>query len=184
MSNYILHQSEYIETNLQDIFVDLEIANRILKDHFPDQDTTWAYGLYNIFSITSPSTNFYNIYKELSELVRNYLKTDEPLWMQAWLNYHKHDELLKWHTHGYPYHGYICIDPKKTITVFETHTIENKIGQIYFGKGNIYHRVEALEPFDGHRITIGFDVHAIEKHPLVYNYVERPYRNLGIIPLL
>lgn len=184
MKDYYLFQSEFIENNIDDIKVDLDIAHRILTQIFPDKDTTWAYGFYNIFSITSPSTNFYKIYKELSDLIRNNLKTDEPLWIQAWLNYHTSDQLLKWHTHGYPYHGYICIDPKDTITVFEDYTIENKIGQIYFGHGNIYHRVEAVKPFDGHRITIGFDVHMLPKQNLVSNYIERPYRDLGIIPLL
>lgn len=184
MKDYIIHQSEYIVENLPDIMEDLDIAARILNKLFPNQDTTWLYGQYNIFSITAPSTNFYKIYKELSDVIRSQLGTTQPLWIQAWMNYHREDQLLKWHAHDFDYHGYICIDPKKTKTVFDGYEIENKPGQIYFGPGKRFHKVESLESFTDVRTTIGFDVHCLPNNPLIYNYIERPYDNLGLIPLL
>lgn len=184
MNDYFLHQSKFIEENVEDIKIDLDIAHRLIKEIFPDKDSTWAYGFYNIFAITAPSTNFYKIYKELSQVVRSHLGTDQPLWLEAWLNYHSHDELLQWHSHEYDYHGYISIDPKQTKTIFEGYEITNKPGQIYFGPGQRFHKVEQIIPFDGIRTTIGFDIHTIPNNNLVSRYVERPFKNLGLIPLL
>ena len=80
------------------------------------------------------------------------------MWMQAWLNYHNHDQVLGWHNHDWDYHGYISIDPKNTITEFRDYKIENKVGQIYFGPGQKEHRVVCLDEFSDTRLTIGFDV--------------------------
>lgn len=187
MHDYVLYQSSFIKENLEDIFVDLDISHRLFEDTFrsvSNKDSTWSYGMYNVFSLTSPCTNFYHIYKELRNFIRSQLGENRPLWFQAWLNYHTVDQLLDRHHHEFDYHGYISIDPKKTITVFDDYVIENKIGQIYFGPGNRYHRVEALEPFDGVRTTIGFDVHLLPENRLVEQYIERPLGNFGLIPLL
>ena len=78
--------------------------------------------------------------------------------MQSWLNFHKHDEVLDWHNHTWPYHGYICIEPQETTTVFEEYEIKNEIGNIYFGSGFKPHKVRNDTQFDGIRMTIGFDV--------------------------
>ena len=80
------------------------------------------------------------------------------MWMQAWLNYHNHDQVLGWHNHDWDYHGYISIDPKNTVTEFRDYKIENKVGQIYFGLGQREHRVVCLDEFSDTRLTIGFDV--------------------------
>ena len=80
------------------------------------------------------------------------------MWMQAWLNYHNHNQVLGWHNHDWDYHGYISIDPKNTITEFRDYKIENKVGQIYFGPGQREHRVVCLDEFSDTRLTIGFDI--------------------------
>ncbi len=183
MKDYILHQSTFIANNQLDIIEDLRIAHRLFETLFPNKESTWSYNLYNIFSLTAPSTNFYQIYQELRTLIRSELGEDRPLWLQAWLNYHKSDQVLDWHNHDFEYHGYISIDPKKTNTVFEEYSIENKVGQIYLGPGYRKHKVEVLKPFDGERITIGFDVQTIPQNPYV-TYTERPFMNMSLIPLL
>ena len=182
--DYILHQCDYIADNLPDIFEDLRIAHNNFKKLFPNEDSTWSYSKYNIFALTAPSTNFYKIYIELRNVIRTQLGTDRPLWLEAWVNYHKHDEVLDWHHHDFDYHGYISIDPKQSNTVFENYSIKNKPGQIYFGPGNRLHKVEVLESFEGVRTTIGFDVHTIPDSPLIKNYIERPFVNMSLIPLL
>ena len=78
--------------------------------------------------------------------------------MQSWLNYHYPNEVLGWHNHFWDYHGYICIEPKKTTTVFENYQIENEVGHIYIGPGNREHMVVVNEDFKEPRITLGFDV--------------------------
>lgn len=183
MTDYTLYQSDFIVKNQADIIEDLRVAHRLFKELFPERDSTWSYGLYNVFSLTAPSTNFYQIYSELRSIIRQQLGDTRPLWMQAWINYHKVDEVLDWHNHDFEYHGYISIEPKKSNTVFENYTIENKIGQIYFAPGYRQHKVEVLEPFDDERITIGFDIQTIPDSPYV-KYTERPWKHMSLIPLL
>ena len=36
--------------------------------------------------------------------------------------------------------------------------IQNCLGLLYIGPSARLHKVEAIEPFEGHRITIGFDI--------------------------
>ena len=67
-------------------------------------------------------------------------------------------QVLDWHGHDWPYHGYISVDPKKTDTVFETYRIKNELGNIYIGPGHRMHKVEVIHPFDTPRITLGFDI--------------------------
>lgn len=184
MTDYALHQSEFIVNNLVDIYEDIKISHRLFSEMFPEQDSTWSYDKYNIFALTAPSTSFHQIYKEMRGLIRSQLGEDRPLWFQAWLNYHTYDQLLDWHDHNFEYHGYISIDPKSTKTVFEGYEIINKTGQMYFGPGNRKHAVQAIEPFDGVRTTIGFDVHTIPNSPYVKKYIERPFGNLSMMPLL
>jgi hypothetical protein len=78
--------------------------------------------------------------------------------MQSWINYHMPQEVLDWHDHAWPFHGYVSIDPKESKTVFEEYKIHNKIGNIYIGPGSRKHKVEVLERFYSPRITLGFDV--------------------------
>lgn len=183
-TGYNIYQSNFILENINDIFEDLKIAHNNFKKLFPSESSTWSYDKYNIFALTAPSTAFYNIYKELRSVVRAQLGETQPLWFQAWINYHTQDQVLDWHHHDLDYHGYISIDPKNTKTIFENYEIENKIGQIYFGPGNRLHKVQVLEPFDGVRTTIGYDIHTIPQSILLKDYVERPFVNMSMMPLL
>lgn len=179
MKDYIVYQSDYIANNQNVIFEHIIHAHAMFKQVFPNDDSTWSYHKYNIFSLTAPSSAFYTIYTELRNIIREQLGDDQQLWLQSWINYHNQDQLLNWHAHEFPYHGYISIDPKDTKTVFENYEILNKPGQIYFGPGYRHHMVEAITPFQGVRTTIGFDV--------LFNpttAVDRPYTNMSLIPLL
>jgi hypothetical protein len=155
--NYKVHTSSLIIDNQQEFIDDAVKAIDLFKDKFPGKDSTWDYRLYNTFAITSPSLVYYKLFDELKTIIREFVDHDRPLWMQSWINFHGNDQLLQWHQHAWPVHGYISIDPKVSSTVFETHFIENKVGNIYIGLGGIAHKVQA-DIFDGRRITIGFDV--------------------------
>ena len=181
---YKLITSKTILENYDEIVHSLNEAHKVFETVFPDKDSTWSYNKYNVFTLTSPSTAWYSLYVELREFVRKELGDDRPLWLQSWINYHKHDEVLDWHGHEFDYHDYISIDPKKTNTVFENWTIENKPGQIYFGPGFVKHKVEVLEPYEGYRTTLGFDIHTIPNNEFIRNYVERPFGNMSMIPLV
>ena len=139
-----------------------------------DVDPTWTYDKYNLFGLTSPTQVFYDLYKELRGFVYDYTNAKQ-LWIQSWVNYHTPDQLLKRHNHAYPIHGYICVNPHLTKTVFDDYEIENRIGDVYIGPGGRHHEVQLIEPFYTSRITIGFDV------------TDNPSKatgNLGMIPLI
>lgn len=151
--DYKLIQSKYLTDNQQTF---IEHCN-FIKEQNPSKNLTSAYFEYNIFASTAGSIYFYNLFKELRDVIRSELPT-QPLWMQAWLNYHAQDQVLDWHDHAWDYHGYISIDPKHTVTEFENYKIDNIAGQIYFGPGHRKHRVDVLTPYNDYRITIGYDV--------------------------
>jgi hypothetical protein len=139
-------------------------------DYLGIQDTTWDYSKYNIFTQTSGSELFWNLYKEICVDVRKYAGGG-PLWMQAWMNFHKSDQVLDWHNHEWEFHGYVSIDPKNSKTVFENWEVQNKIGNIYIGPGHHKHKVEVLEPYDDYRITIGLDFY---REPIPCNNILIP----------
>ena len=150
--DYKIYQSKYIVEHQSEI---IEQCCKVKQNY--NGDMTLDYFKYNIFSLTAGYYTFYEIYKELILLVKSKLG-NKRMWMQAWLNYHNHDQVLGWHNHDWDYHGYISIDPKNTITEFRDYKIENKVGQIYFGPGQREHRVVCLDEFSDTRLTIGFDV--------------------------
>ena len=150
--DYKIYQSKYIIEHQSEI---VKQCHQVKENY--NGDMTLDYFKYNIFSLTAGYYSFYEIYKELILLVKSQLG-NKRMWMQAWLNYHNHDQVLGWHNHDWDYHGYISIDPKNTVTEFRDYKIENKVGQIYFGLGQREHRVVCLDEFSDTRLTIGFDV--------------------------
>ena len=123
-----------------------------------------GYRFYNVFNLTSPSPLYWFLFMNIKQVVRNTLGNNQPLWMQCWMNFHKQQEVLKWHDHHFPYHGYVSIDPKNSTTEFKQgslrYNIENVVGNIYFGPGwERMHRVVVNEDYDDSpRITLGFDI--------------------------
>jgi hypothetical protein len=192
--DYKLYQSDFIKRNHQLFLNDCKHAYNKIKNLINTKDTTWNYDKYNIFSLTSGSLLFYNLYKELNYYIRDFIGNDRPLWIQSWLNYHNTDEILQeklgknkgYHFHHSPYHGYISIDPQNTITKFKNGLqIKNKIGQIYIGPGNQNKNIKKHDDFDhfvdiislssNPRITIGFDIDDTSS---------LNYPNINVLPLL
>jgi len=158
--SYQIHNLKYIQDDFFGFVTDCENAKERFDGFFPDTSTTWGYQAYNIFSLTSGSLRFYRLFNDIKKIAREYLKTDKPLWLQSWLNFHNMDEVLDWHVHiECSAHGYVSINPMKTKTVFETFEVENEIGKLYIGEPFMQHRVEISEPFlNRPRITVAFDV--------------------------
>jgi len=178
--NYKLYQSKEIQNNYKDFVTDCHYCHEVFTGHFDGvilKDTTWTYSLYNIFNLTSTSILFYNLFKELNSMIRDYVGNDKPLWLESWLNFHNENEVLKKHHHEFAYHGYISIDPKNTSTVFPNFEIQNKIGQVYIGPGgtDYTHYVKVNKPFTGKRITIAFNLH---------DQPNKMSNNLGLMPIL
>ena len=160
MSNvdFKIYQNQNIIDNHQQFVHDCHLVHKKFKTTYPDIDSTWGYKLYNIFVMTSPQIIWYNLYKDLCLIIREYANTEDPLWFQCWLNYHHSDEVLDWHGHKFSIHGWINIDPKHTKTIFEGYEIYNSVGNIYIGPGHRKHKVVVEENYIQPRITLGFDV--------------------------
>jgi hypothetical protein len=154
-SRYEVYKSNVIIDNQS------KLVTQLLEFHNETDYRTKNFDTYNIF--TECKTNeMYDLFFEVKSVVRNHIPHGR-LWLQAWLNAHRQDECLDWHHHTFPYHGYISVEPKDTITEFAHWKVKNEIGNIYFGIGGQAneHRVKVNTPYDDHRITIGFDVQSV-----------------------
>jgi hypothetical protein len=168
--DYKLYQLSLIENNYQSFVTNCNLLYNLIQQKTKNNDTTWDFNKYNIFQLSSSSILFYDLYKELTLCIREFIGDDRPLWIQCWLNYHKGKQVetsLSAHTHPWDYHGYICIEPQDTTTIFyKGYKIKNKVGQIYIGKGNgqnnenpdLTHYVKINKSYNGNRITLGFDL--------------------------
>jgi len=162
--NYRIYNSEFIANTFTAIKFEGRMHHSKYRNMFKDSKngSTWDYKIYNIFSLAAGSELFYQIYKDLIFVVKDYIKDQKEIpnsyWIQSWLNYHKQDEVLDWHDHPYLYHGYISIDPKDTTIEFKKYSIQSKPGNIYIGLGNNPHRVVVNTPYTDTRITLGFDI--------------------------
>ncbi len=156
--NFKLYRSRLIVEKQQEFINELNYALEIFRKEFPEKDSTWTYRFYNVFCLTSASRLFYDLLTELKTVIREYAGHNNPLWLQAWINYHEPHQLLDWHDHDWSFHGYISIDPKQSATVFDQYKINNEVGNIYIGPGKRRHKVETSVQFDTPRITLGFDV--------------------------
>lgn len=159
MSSYKLYRNEKIIEHQQKLIFDLYEVYDFFKETFPDGDSTWGYKYYNVFAATSPDPLWYEIFQDVKQYIRDYVGHNDPLWMQCWLNMHEPTQVLDWHNHDFPYHGYISIDPKNTTTEFRDWKIKNSVGNIYIGPGYNDHRVVVNDDYnDGPRITLGMDI--------------------------
>ena len=178
--NYRVYNSEFIANKLTAIRFEGKNHHARYRRMFKNStlDSTWDYDKYNIFSLAAGSTLFYQIYKNLIFVVKDYLKdqTDsDTIWIESWLNYHKQDDVLDWHDHEFRFHGYISIDPKDTVTEFKEYSIKNQPGNIYIGPGNRKHRVVVNQSYNDTRLTLGFNL-IIDSRDNI--------NNLGFIPII
>ena len=177
----MIYNFSYVKEN-KDIFVNDSLTglSRFNTVFGEENISTNYYQYYNAFGLTSGSTVFFELYKKLNQLIKEYNQKDERLWMQAWFNFHPMELLLPWHNHvDSSFHGYVSIEPHNTITEFKDKKIKNEVGNIYIGPSYEEHRVVAVEPFKTMRITLAFDV--FKEQDLDGN---KELMNIGIIPLI
>jgi hypothetical protein len=159
MTEHKLFQIDFVKNNQQLYINQCEELHKAIIRTYGDIDTTKAYWQYNLFNVSCSSIAFYRLWKELNIKIREYVGDNRPLWMTGWLNVHTQDQVLDWHNHKLSIcHGYVGIDTKNTVTEFKDYAIENKVGQLYIGPSEQFHRVVVKEPYLGNRITIAFDV--------------------------
>ena len=181
--NYELHHVNLISDNHKDFVEECYRAKDRFDIFYPNKSSTWTYDSYNVFSLTSGSELFYKLFKEIQNIVREHVKTEEPLWLQSWLNFHQKEEVLNWHDHKCCIaHGYVSIEPHNTKTVFENFEVDNEVGKLYIGQPNMLHKVEVIEDFDSPRITIAFDVLNLDNYKELRDMFSNNI-NLGHIPI-
>lgn len=190
---YLTMDIPVIEENLENIKRITELGVDRFKRKFNqtnhsvrNDNITWQFMNYNVYSICACNEWFYEIYKCQIDAIKKYfeltkIEVPNQLWLQSWINSHTPGQVLKSHNHDWPFHGYISIDPMKTETIFtdkpngtELYKVTNKVGQIYIGPGYRFHHVHVLEPFDEERITFGFDIECRD----------RIFDNIGFIPII
>lgn len=177
-----LFQLQNILENQDDYITQSHIIHKEFERLFNTRDSTWTYADYNIFAISSTSLLFYRLYENIRDISRQYVGDSRPLWINSWLNFHKEDEVLDWHYHDEKNlaHGYVSIDPKNSTTEFTNFKVENKPGVLYIGPCNkdYEHRVVVNENYEGHRITLAFNlIDHTDK-----NFIEM--KNVGAYPLI
>jgi len=166
--NYKIYKSNVICNNQEEIIKVIDKSYSIHQEIFSGEDFTWSYRKYNTFGLTSSNELFYDLFCELKTFIYDYLDHDR-LWLQSWINYHSSDKVLGWHNHEYPFHGYICVRPHETTTVFSDYKVKNEIGNVYIGPGDIEHKVVVDNPYEDPRITIGFDILTKPDNDISYN---------------
>ena len=190
MKEYSVTDLKCIQDNPQAYIEEFTKAYHRFTEIFNRTDSTWSYHKYNVFTIMGPNPFFYDLQREISTIVREKVGPNEKIWFTAWLNFHKHFEVLDWHNHSADFHGYVCIDPKKTKTLFrdweredftgDEWEIENEIGKLYLGPAGVKHKVEVIEPYEGDRITIGMDFCI---RPSVFESAEKIKTNYNNLPI-
>jgi len=175
-----LVKSKTIVENQEQLLLAINAQADIFEKTYGHRNFNSSYWTYNIFSLVERDLHMYNLLSEVKRFVRTVIPDGRPLWAQAWLNMHTQSQVLDWHIHSVKWSGYICIDPKKTETIFESFKIKNEVGNMYFGTGGEAHKVQVLEPYSGYRITLGFDVTDETKD---YGNISDNRMNLGLMPI-
>ena len=190
-NNYIIKNFPYIKENHNHFIEYANLAHQRFnfaygnKTSFNQNSSTWFYRYYNITCLTFGSSLYYKLFSDLQNLFKEITNNKKPLWYQSWLNFHKSNEVLDWHNHyECLLHGYISIDPKESETEFEDYKIKNEIGNVYIGKPEKKHKVNILKPYDGHRITIAFDIIDEDNVNSLYKKYGNIDINTGYIPII
>ena len=181
---YMLVNFPYIKNNIKHFKKYAYLAHKRFEFNYGNNSSTDMYRYYNCIGLLIGSKEYYKMFKDIFKNIRKFSKTKEPLWFQCWLNFHKKNELLKWHNHRESlFHGYVSIDPKNTETVFEKYTIKNKVGNFYIGPSYNYHKVVCKNNYEDERITIAFDVIDETKIKKLYKKYGEVDINTSFLPI-
>ena len=97
--------------DLPNIFENIKREEQEDRNFLNTNQDVSGYRFYNVFALTTPSPLFWELFQELKYIVEQQFDYHGPKWIQCWLNYHKQDEVLDWHNHAFPMHGYVSIRP-------------------------------------------------------------------------
>lgn len=138
----------------------LEEVQRVYNNITLDLKNKDSSSFYNVFSYTTGSNVFHELFRDINGTIRDYIGHNKPLWFQCWLNYDQEVRSDVQDHSGGIIHGYLSIDPKNTTHEYEQgFVVDNEPGFIFIGKGDMRYRVVVNEPFQGPIVTLSFNVY-------------------------
>lgn len=187
---YIVTDIDYVKKNQAEMLKDIELAyerfNFAYGDMLDGRSATGYHKYYNLMLLTFGSKIFHTFFTELKERILDYMgHPKERLWYMCWLNYDTgENKFFRWHQHyDARVHGFVSIEPQKTVTEFEDFKLKNEVGQMYIGPGNKLHKVNILEPYKKPRISIAFDVCGDIEVNKMYKKYGKVDINIAFLPL-
>jgi hypothetical protein len=150
------------------------------NDLFGNSLTSVLWTEYNVFNFKQPLLN--NLLKKIKQLFVDTYNPTTTYFISAWINIHKKNDNLKWHSHWGKdtFHGYFALksEPSTTSYKFEdeeeiyVHTNKNGLLLMNRSEGNRHCVSKWNEDFD--RITLAFDIIPFE---IVIREGLLPYEN-------
>ena len=164
-----------------EIINDLKFGIELYKkqSNKTNNNITWDYLYYNIFNLCAYRKKTVHLKKIILNCIKFFLDDNnydysDGIVFKSWVNFHSSEkELLKLHSHVSQFHGYACVDPLDSLTIFKNPIVDevllqinNKPGLIYIGKSvnNSFHYVKMNSIMERPRITIAFDVDIVNNN--------------------
>jgi hypothetical protein len=163
-------------------FVKKTYTYRSSKEQYEYHNTVFGKSLtsvlweeYNVFNFKQPLLN--NLLKKIKKLFIDTYKPTTTYFISAWINIHKKNTHLQWHSHWEEgtFHGYFSLQAEPSTTSYKfddeediyVHTNKNGLLLINRSEGNEHCVSNWNENFD--RITVAFDIIPFEtiKHEFI-----------------
>lgn len=119
IDNYIY--TTKLDLNLEGIKDSTQQMYHLIKDKWANENkdftgqstlTTQVYTKYNL--LMYPLYGFHDLYNGIKQTFRTVAQTDEPHYIQCWLNVYNKGDFIQWHHHfppeAYSWHGFFCVD--------------------------------------------------------------------------
>jgi hypothetical protein len=119
VDNYVY--TTKLDLNLDGIKDSTKQMYHLVKDNWSNEHkdftgqstlTTQVYTKYNL--LMYPLYGFHDLYEGIRKTFRTIAQTDEPHYIQCWLNVYNKGDYIQWHHHfpptAYSWHGFFCVD--------------------------------------------------------------------------
>lgn len=132
------------------------------------QMKTQLYERYNVFLY--PFKGYHELFHSIKDVFHELSDSDEPHYMQAWLNVYNKGEFIDWHYHWKPeycaWHGFYCVDveaqPSYTTYRFpdqeELVQVDSKDDLLVIGPSDGDYHKSSEWTADRPRVNIAFDI--------------------------
>ena len=172
-SYYDYLYTKKLDIDLTSIRTGSEMMYNVVMNHFIhdqptnqwyDLPTTSAYGNYNCFLYPFPG--MHELYVNLRDFYRSLVTTNEPAYVQCWINVFNKGEFIDWHTHSDKglelWHGLYIVNGEGSHTSYRvdghTFDIPSEDNLLILGKSEGDEHKSSEWNKDTPRVTIAFDI--------------------------